>query len=123
MTRPVVHLAEPLRREIIAHCIAGLPNEACGLLAVRGGEVARVYPTTNADASPTSYTIPPDEHYAALVDAESEGWSLGGVFHSHPSGPATLSQVDLDRALEPDWVYVVVGMEGDEPQLSVTRIG
>jgi proteasome lid subunit RPN8/RPN11 len=85
--------------------------------------VTRIYPTRNADASPTSYTIPPEEHYAALIDAESNGWALGGVFHSHPNGPAALSRVDLDRALEPDWVYVVVGLGDDEPDLSVTRIG
>jgi proteasome lid subunit RPN8/RPN11 len=66
--------------------------------------------------------VPPQDHYAALVDAESHGWQLGGVFHSHPSGPATMSSVDVDRALEADWVYLVVGLEG-EVELSAWRGG
>lgn len=121
MTRPAVHLPEHCRQQIIDHCLAELPNEGCGLLAVDAGSVVAVYPTTNADASPVSYTVPPEEHYAALIDAESRGWELGGVFHSHPRGPAQLSGVDKARALEPDWVYVVVGLGGSEPVVAVTN--
>lgn len=122
MTRPVVHLPEHLRREIIDHCLSELPNEGCGLLAVDVDRIAKAYPTPNADASPISYTVPPAEHYSALIDAEANGWALGGVFHSHPDGPALLSQVDLDRALEPDWIYVVVGLGGSEPDVSIVHI-
>jgi proteasome lid subunit RPN8/RPN11 len=122
MTRPVVHLPDDLRRRIIDHCLAELPNEGCGLLAFDGDHAVEVYPTSNQEASPTSYTIPPQEHYDALVDAESRGWRLGGVFHSHPNGPAQMSLVDLEKALEPDWVYVVVGLGGTEPAVGVTMV-
>lgn len=122
MTKPAAHLPDDLRRRIIDHCLAVLPNEGCGLLAVADGRVVGVYPTANEDASPTSYTIPPQEHYDALVHAEAKGWRIGGVFHSHPRGPAAMSSVDLDKALDPEWVYVVVGLGGDEPELSVTTL-
>lgn len=119
MTRPVAHLPDDLRRQIIDHCLAELPNEACGLLAMDGDQVVKVYPTTNADASPSSYTIPPEEHFDALTDAESRGWEIGGVFHSHPGGPARMSSVDVERALEPGWVYLVVGLAGGHPEIGV----
>lgn len=118
MTRPVAHLPDHLRRQIIDHCLAELPNEACGLLAMDGDRVVKVYPTENADASPSSYTIPPQEHFDALADAESHGWEIGGVFHSHPDGPAQMSSVDLDRALDPEWMYLVVGLSGDHPEIA-----
>ena len=121
MTRPAASLPDELRRLIVDHCLAELPNEGCGLLAMDGDEVVAVYPTANADASPTSYTIPPQEHYDALVDAESKGWRIGGVFHSHPNGPAEMSSVDLERALDPEWVYVVVGLGGADPKTTLTR--
>ncbi|MGD2101223.1 MAG: M67 family metallopeptidase, partial [Acidimicrobiia bacterium] len=114
MTRPAASLPEDLRRQIVEHCQSELPNEGCGLLAMDGDEVVALYPTANADRSPTSYTIPPQEHFDALVDAESRGWRIGGVFHSHPNGPAEMSSVDLERALDPKWVYVVVGLAGGE---------
>lgn len=91
------------------------------MLAMDGDQVVKVYVTGNDDPSPTSYTIPPQEHYDALMDAESNGWRLGGVFHSHPSGPATMSETDLDRVTEPDWVYLVVALDGDEPDITGWR--
>lgn len=82
----------------------------------------KVYPCRNADASPVAYTIEPADHHAALVDAESHGWKLGGVFHSHPKGKATMSATDLDKANEPDWLYVVVGLGGPLPELTVNSV-
>lgn len=120
MTRPVALLPEHVRRAIVDHCLAELPNEGCGLLAIEDGEIVAAYPTSNADASPSSYTVPPEEHFAALIDAEARGWEIGGVFHSHPNGRAEMSSVDRELALERDWLYVVVGLGGREPAIAVT---
>ena len=121
MTRPVAYLPDELRRQIVDHCLAELPNEGCGLLALEEDRIVHVYPTANQDASPHSYTIPPQEHYDALVDAESKGWQIGGVFHSHPGGPAEMSSVDRAKALDPTWIHVVVGLgDGDSaPELAI----
>lgn len=116
-----LRLPEDLRTEIVDHCLAEAPNEGCGLIAVSDGTVVKVYGTANQDASPFGFTVPPEEHYKALTDAESHGWEIGGVFHSHPNGTARLSMVDVDRALDPDWFYLVIGLDG-EPQLRVWRI-
>lgn len=123
MTPPVASLPDDLRRQIVDHCLSELPNEGCGLLAVNGDRVVKVYPASNEDASPKSYTIPPPEHYDALVDAESHGWELGGVFHSHPTGPAAMSATDLEKALEPGWIYLVVSLDGDYPAITGWRDG
>ena len=79
----------------------------------------KVYPARNLDTSSTSFTVDPADHFAALEDAEARGWELGGVYHSHPSGPAEMSDIDLARALEPDWVYVVVGFGAGEAVVAV----
>lgn len=121
MTRPAVHLAEDLADRIVAHCLASLPNEGCGLFAMDGERIVQVYPTRNASESPVSYTVPPEEHYSALEDAESSGWRLAGVFHSHPYGSAELSMIDLQAALEPEWIYLVVGMR-DKPKIRAWRL-
>jgi [CysO sulfur-carrier protein]-S-L-cysteine hydrolase len=118
----IVVLPEEAKREILEHCLAALPNEGCGLLALNGDRVTRVYPTGNDDASPSSYTIPPREHYEAVMDAESQGWEIRGSFHSHPSGPARMSATDLERALSPGWIYVVVGL-GDSRAMSIWLAG
>lgn len=119
----MIALSDEHRRQIIDHCVAALPNEGCGMLAMDGDRVMKVYPTGNEDASPASYTVPPQEHYDALMDAEANGWRLGGVFHSHPTGPATMSATDLAKVTEPDWVYVVVSLDGDDPGVTGWREG
>jgi [CysO sulfur-carrier protein]-S-L-cysteine hydrolase len=87
------------------------------------GCVRRAYCLTNVDRSPSSFTLDPDEHYASLVDAESSGWVLGGSFHSHPRTAAVPSQTDVVRALEPEWVYVIVGLSAPgSPEVRAWRI-
>jgi proteasome lid subunit RPN8/RPN11 len=54
-----------------------------------------------------SYRVDPDEHFQALRHAESRGWEIAGVFHSHPGGSAVPSMIDVQTALEPDWTYLI----------------
>ncbi|MEX2419452.1 MAG: M67 family metallopeptidase [Acidimicrobiia bacterium] len=114
-----MRLSNDIRGEIVSHARSVLPEEACGLLAVDSdGCVRHAYCLTNVDRSSSSFTLDPDEHYASLVDAESRGWVLGGSFHSHPRTAAVPSQTDISRALEPDWVYLIVGLADPEtPEL------
>ena len=116
-----LHLPEDLRDEIVDHCLAEAPNEGCGLIAVSDGAVVKVYKTANLDASPSGFTVPPEEHYQALRDAEAHGWEIGGVFHSHPDGTARPSMVDIMGALDPYWLYLVIGL-AREPELRAWRI-
>ena len=117
-----MRLPAALAERIVAHCRAGLPNEACGLLAGDDAIVRAVYPIVNADASPFSYTIQPAGHFAALVDAERRGWDLIGAFHSHVDGPPYPSQRDVAGAAEPDWVWLVVGPMRGNAEIGAYRI-
>ena len=112
---------EALGRAVVEHCIQALPNEGCGLLALDGARIAKIYPTGNDRASPTGYTIPPQDHWEALSDAESHGYALGGVFHSHPTGAPTPSSTDITEALDPTWIYLIVGFHPD-PELRAWSI-
>ncbi len=102
---------------MIRHAMNCLPEEACGLLAVDSSrQVRMVYPLTNTEHSAVSFTIEPREHFGALQHAERSGWNLGGVFHSHPQGPADLSPTDIHQPHDPDWFHIVVGFS---PRLEV----
>ena len=101
-------LPDQVRWAILAHADNCAPDECCGLLATDAeGRIRFAYPLTNADPSPVSYTVDPAEHFHALRHAESRGWDLAGVFHSHPQGPAIPSMTDVQAALEPDWIYLI----------------
>ncbi len=100
---------------IVAHARFAYPEEGCGLLAsgVDGtgavSDLRMAYCLTNATRSPTRYTVAPNEHFRAMRHAEANGWELSGVFHSHTHSAPYPSPTDVAGALEPDWLYVIVG--------------
>jgi len=109
---------------MIEHALGAAPEEACGLLAAGpDGRVTTAYCIANLDASPVSYTLDPAGHIRALHHAESRGWHLAAVFHSHPAGIAVPSAADVAGALEPEWLHIVIGLGvADGPAVRGFRI-
>lgn len=109
---------------MVAHCITGLPEEACGLLAgaPETGVVERCYPTANAAASARVYTVDSKDLLQADRDAERQGLQLIGVFHSHTHTDAYPSPTDVDQAPDPEWHYVVVSLRDTHPVVRSYRI-
>ena len=92
-----VSVPTQVREAMVAHARDCLPEEACGLIAVDGdGVIQFAYPATNVDRSRVRFTVAPSEHYAAIKDAESRGWIIGGSFHSHPESAAFPSARDVE---------------------------
>lgn len=105
------------RRAIVEHCLAGRPNEACGLLGGQADRVQTVYPARNRDASPVRYEIEPEDLlriFRAIDDADEE---LVGIFHSHVASPAYPSQTDVRLAFYPEAVYLLVSLAREQPEL------
>ncbi|MBK7450343.1 MAG: M67 family metallopeptidase [Anaerolineales bacterium] len=94
-------------QQMIAHVDAHLPFEACGLLAGRGSSVENVLMVTNQAQSPVRYLMDPIEQLHAFEWIEAQGLDLLGIFHSHPTGPETVSPTDIAEAAY-DVVYVIV---------------
>ena len=117
-------LPADIQARIVAHCLAGLPDEACGLLAARPGQdtVERCYPTANAAASAKLYTVDPGDHLRADRDAESAGLEIVGVFHSHTHTDAYPSPTDVAQAPDPSWHYVIVSLRQALPAVRSYRI-
>jgi proteasome lid subunit RPN8/RPN11 len=98
-----------LRLELERHADDEAPNEACGLLALRGGTAERFVPCTNTAASPYRFDLRvPDP--ALIFDLEDEGYELA-VFHSHPTDSAKPSKTDIAN----------VGLWDGRPYLILSR--
>jgi proteasome lid subunit RPN8/RPN11 len=110
---------EPIRVAILTHAENSLPDECCGLVAMdETGSVRFAYPLTNANPSPATFTVDPLEHFGAMRHAESRGWEISGVFHSHPKGEPIPSATDVAMAGDSDWIYFIIG----RGELSAFRI-
>ena len=110
--------------EMVAHCITGLPDEACGLLAgdPQSGEIVHCYPTRNAAASARVYTVDSRDLLRADRDAEQRGAALVWVFHSHTHTDAYPSPTDIEQAPDPSWHYVIVSLRDSHPVVRSYRI-
>ena len=82
-----------IRHELEAHARAEEPNEACGLVALKGGAAERYLPARNAAASPYRFELETDLENWFLED---EGYELA-VFHSHISSPPRPSRTDVEN--------------------------
>jgi proteasome lid subunit RPN8/RPN11 len=105
-------------QSIVDHCLAGYPNEACGILAGRDGRVEKVYPMTNSKPGPDYYEMDPEEQFRVMKDIRDAGLAMVGMFHSHPSGHAYPSSVDVEKAYwpgteipnYPDAIHMIVSL-------------
>jgi proteasome lid subunit RPN8/RPN11 len=112
-----------LVKEIVDHGMREFPNECCGLIAAKDGTPVRVYPMTNADASPASYRLDPTEQLHVFDAMDAEGMDLWAIYHSHTHSDAYPSETDRRLAFYPDSYYVLVSLtDRENPVVRAFRI-
>ncbi len=108
---------------MVREALESFPNEACGLLAGKSGTVVEFYPVKNVDASPVQYRLDPQQQLRAMLEIDDRDWDLSAVFHSHTRTRAYPSQTDIDLALYPDTLYMILSLALEQhPDLRAYRI-
>lgn len=117
-------LSATAHQDILAHLLAGVPDEACGLLIgdPDTGVVPTFHPTRNAAASAKLYSIGPMDFLDADDAAGEAGLAIVGVVHSHTHTDAYPSPTDIAQAPDPTWHYVIVSLRDTAPMLRSYRI-
>ena len=118
----MLRLTRPVYAQVVAHCLDGVPLEACGLIGGHAnGQALMCYPAVNDAASARVYTVNPRDHLKADRDAEARGLEIIGVFHSHTHTEAYPSPTDVAQAPDAGWHYVLVSLRA-EPVIHSYRI-
>ena len=106
---------------IVAHAIAGLPNEACGLVGTRNGVADVFIAVANAAESATRFVLEPVEMLDAEAQLHESGREVVAVMHSHVDTSAYPSPTDFADAqrYDPDatLLHVIVSLRHTEPAL------
>jgi len=109
--------------EIIRHAREEDPNECCGILAGRDGQVARLYRAVNAEASPYRYNVDPKDLLRIYKECDAQGWEFVAIYHSHTHTEAYPSATDVRLAAWPDSLYLIVSLaDNANPILRAFRI-
>jgi proteasome lid subunit RPN8/RPN11 len=117
-----MRISRELLDDVIAHARADAPNECCGMIASRDGEAVAVHRARNRAASPLRYEIEGMEQYKIQTAIEDAGLELGAIYHSHTRSAPEPSQTDINLAFYPEALYLIVGLEHDEPDVRAWTI-
>jgi len=101
---------------MLAHVRRCTPEEACGLLGGEADKAHYVLPINNIARSPERFRMDPLQQVEALMQIDERGDQLVGIYHSHPSGPATPSELDIKEAAYPEAAYLIWSKLGEEWQ-------
>jgi proteasome lid subunit RPN8/RPN11 len=98
-------------KEIVEQALREFPNECCGVIAAEGGVPVKVFPMTNADASPVTYRLEGKEQLRVFNELDERGWDLWAIYHSHTHSEAYPSETDVRLAFYPDARYILVSLQ------------
>jgi proteasome lid subunit RPN8/RPN11 len=124
----LARLSPALRDELVAWARAGVPNEACGILAgersaYEGGVAIAFHPVANVAASPFFYRIDPVEQLQVMLALDDAGREVWGIFHSHVRSAARPSPTDVRLAFYPDALYLLCSLaDPDAPDVRAWSI-
>jgi proteasome lid subunit RPN8/RPN11 len=110
--------------EMVSHCLAAMPYEGCGLLVgdAATATVHRVVQTDNVARSSRLYAVGSRDLLRTDREAEAEGRSIVGVFHSHTHTDPYPSPTDILQAPDPAWHYVLVSLRDELASVRSYRI-
>jgi proteasome lid subunit RPN8/RPN11 len=118
-----LRLPRPLAQELVAHAIADLPNECCGMISGQGSHAAVVHPAANTEASPFMYVMDPQEQLRIMNEIDAAGDDLVAIYHSHTRSAAYPSRTDVDLAFFAETLYLIVSIaDRDAPEIRAFRI-
>lgn len=112
-----MRIPQSLLDDVVTHARRDAPNECCGVLEMRGGDVLAVHAAANIAASPMRFEVEGPELMRLLDAIEGRGNDLGGIYHSHTRSEAYPSQTDINFAGNwPGVEWLIIGLKPDEPE-------
>lgn len=97
--------------EMVSHAELGYPEEVCGVLIGKDGEITDYKRCKNLNKKRTRdrYELDPKSFNEADDWARRNGLEIVGIYHSHPDHPSIPSEFDRSHAW-PDWIYLILSI-------------
>ena len=86
------------------------PDECCGVMGVKDGEISSCHTVLNLAHSPVNYEMDAGQLLTAYSAIEAAGEDIGVIYHSHLSTPAYPSKKDIELATWPGARYLIVSL-------------
>ena len=103
----IVYVPEPIYQEMLTHIVESYPNEGCGALGSKDGQVVKHYPTANAAEEPDDFSIIAEADLVRIYNAIDDYDGEMIYYHSHPISEAYPSARDIDWAKRSGYLYII----------------
>lgn len=117
-----ISISRKLLDDLLSHCREMSPEEACGILAGRDGEIKKVYRMKNTEKSQVRYMMDANEQFRVMKDMRQNSLDMVAIYHSHPASPAYPSSTDMSLAVYDDSAYVIISLAADKPDVRAYSI-
>jgi proteasome lid subunit RPN8/RPN11 len=122
MTNPYrLHIPRHLYDAMIAHALAELPYECCGLLAghldTMKATATHIFPLINQLASPTEYLSEPRSMFIAHKAMRAAGVEILAIYHSHPTSDPLPSSTDRARNYSESILNLIISLKSDQAEV------
>ena len=91
----MLEIPQEMVDRIVAHARRDHPDECCGIITSRDGEVVRLVEMENAERSPTGFTFDSAEWLRVYRQVDDAGEQFHAVYHSHTMTEAYPSRTDV----------------------------
>lgn len=116
-----VYITESIYQEMLAHIVASYPNEGCGALGSKDGQVVKHYATANAAEHQDDFSIIADSDLVRIYNDIDEYDGEMIYYHSHPKSEAYPSARDIEWAKRSGYLYIIFSHRF-YPQLPYVRV-
>ncbi len=98
------------------------PIEACGYLTGNDGIVDEAIVLKNIANSPFRFAMDPDQQLQVIRNVRKQRKQVIACFHSHPRGPAVMSQEDIKLAYDKSISYLIVSISDKDKPIGSFRV-
>lgn len=88
-------------------------SEICGLIGSNAeGQAINCYPIANSSEFPQNrFLLDASQQIAAMKQMRERNESLFAIYHSHPHAPAVPSHSDVEQAVYPDALHLIISLD------------
>lgn len=108
---------------VVGHAVRDAPDECCGLLGVRDGDVVSVHELENVLNGPKvfGFELGGSSYPRAMMAIDDEDAEAGVLYHSHTRSKPYPSQTDINFGRDPNRLpgveWLIVGTKSAEPEV------
>jgi release factor glutamine methyltransferase len=96
----------------LLHAAQETPDlEVCGLIGAENNIPCICYPIRNVSSQPqTRFQLDAKQQITTFKHMREQGETLFGIYHSHPTGPATPSKTDVQLSAYPEALHFIISL-------------